>query len=262
MLASISGQVHVAGASSKVPYSDAPMIGISARDGFGANAAQSLQLANGETVTVASGQDTQFVAGGQMRMHSGQAIGALGGAVAAGEGGLGLQIIAAKDAVDIQAQADALKVQARDAVNVVSANAHVDWAAAKRISLSTAGGASITIEGGNILVECPGKIMVNAGKKSFAGPSRLTYNLSHCPQLSGIDLREYDEQFHLVSHINQPIENARYRITSSSGEIFEGTTDHQGYTQRVRTRDAVDLTIEILSLEEHELVVGDSLDGF
>jgi uncharacterized protein (DUF2345 family) len=182
MLASISGQVHVAGASSKVPYSDVPMIGISARDGFGANAAQSLQLANGETVTVASGQDTQFVAGGQMRMHSGQAIGVLGGTVAPGEGRLGLQIIATKDAVDIQAQADALKVQARDAVNVVSANAHVDWAAAKRIRLSTAGGASITIEGGNILVECPGKITVHAGKKNLNGPCRTAFELPLLPQ--------------------------------------------------------------------------------
>jgi type VI secretion system secreted protein VgrG len=115
-------------------------------------------LANGETVTLMSGQDTQFVTGGQMRVHTGQAIGVLGGAVKAGEGRLGLQLIAAKDAIDIQAQADELKVQARDEVNVISANAHVDWAAAKKISLSTAGGANITIEGGNITVQCPGKM--------------------------------------------------------------------------------------------------------
>jgi type VI secretion system secreted protein VgrG len=55
-------------------------------------------------------------------------------------------------------------VQARDEVNVISANAHIDWAAAKKISLSTAGGANITIEGGNITVQCPGKIKVHAGK--------------------------------------------------------------------------------------------------
>jgi uncharacterized protein involved in type VI secretion and phage assembly len=182
IFAAVSATVDIAGASGKLPHSDSPLIAISAKDGFGANAGQSLQLANGETVTVMSGHDTQFVTGGQMRLHTGQAIGVLGGAVKAGEGGLGLQVIAAKDAIDIQAQADELKVQARDEVNVVSANAHIDWAAAKRISLSTAGGANITIEGGNITVQCPGKIAIRAGKKSFLKPEKIKYPLPSLPR--------------------------------------------------------------------------------
>jgi type VI secretion system secreted protein VgrG len=64
----------------------------------------------------------------------------------------------------------------------VSANAHVDWAAAKKISLSTAGGANITIEGGNITVQCPGKIMIHAGTKKFSGPERLKYPLPTLPR--------------------------------------------------------------------------------
>jgi uncharacterized protein (DUF2345 family) len=181
--ASVSAMVDIPGASGKLPHSDSPLIAISAKDGFSANARQAMQLANGETVTVMSGQDTQFVTGGQMRLHTGQAIGVLGGSVKAGEGGIGLQLIAAKEAIDIQAQADGLKVQARDEVNVVSANAHIDWAAAKRISLSTAGGANITIEGGNITVQCPGKIKVHAGKKTFTGPERITYAMPLLPQV-------------------------------------------------------------------------------
>jgi type VI secretion system secreted protein VgrG len=192
-------------------------------------------------------------------VHTGQAIGVLGGAVKAGEGGLGLQLIAAKEAIDVQAQADELKVQARDALSVISANAHVDWAAAKRISLSTAGGANITIEGGNITVQCPGKIAVHAGRKSFNGPNRINYRLSIFPESCGIDLRDYDEQFHLVSRANLPITNARYRITSSAGEIFEGVTDYHGYTERIRTHDAVDLVIEIMEIHDNEMIIG-SLD--
>jgi type VI secretion system secreted protein VgrG len=166
----------------KLPHSTDPIIAIAAKDGMGANAGQSLQLANGETVTLMSGQDTQFVTGGQMRVHTGQAIGVLAGAVKAGEGNIGLQLIAAKDSIEIQAQADELKVQARDEVNVISANAHIDWAAAKRISLSTAGGANITIDGGNITVQCPGKITVHAGKKNFDSPEQFNYKLPILPQ--------------------------------------------------------------------------------
>ena len=165
----------------KLPHVSDPVIAISARSGLGITAGQSVQLANGETVSVMSGQDTQFVTGAQMRVHSGQAIGVLAGAVKPGDGGVGLQMIAAKDAIEVQAQADVLKVQARDVINVMSANAHIDWAAAKRISLSTAGGANITIEDGNITVQCPGKITVHAGKKSFLGPYRMRYELPLLP---------------------------------------------------------------------------------
>lgn len=176
-----AGAKATGGGQGKTPHPTDPIIAITAKDGFGAVAAQSLQLANGECVALVSGQDAQFVSAGQMRVHSGQAIGVLGGAVKAGEGGLGLQLIAAKDAIDIQAQADELKVQARDEINVVSAHAHIDWAAAKKISLSTAGGANITIEGGNITVQCPGKIKVHAGKKNFMGPVKASYPIPTMP---------------------------------------------------------------------------------
>jgi hypothetical protein len=112
---------------------------------------QDLQLAAGEAIAVTSGADTQFANGGQLRMHAQQAIGLLGGAVKAGEGDVGLQLMAAQDDIDVQAQAGTLTVQARDDVSVVSANAHIDCAAAKSISLSTAGRANITIEGGMTL---------------------------------------------------------------------------------------------------------------
>ena len=93
----------------------------------------------------------------------------------------GLQLIAAKQAIDLQAQSDAITIQARDEINVISAHAHIDWAAAKSITLSTAGGANITIEGGNITVQCPGKILIQAWMKSFIGPTRLDYPLPALP---------------------------------------------------------------------------------
>jgi Rhs element Vgr protein len=224
MHASASAMVQVPGASGKLPHLVDPLIAIAAKDGFAANAGQSLQLANGETVTVASGQDMQFVNGGQMRVHSAQAIGMLGGAVKAGEGGLGLQMIAAKDAIDIQAQGDELKVQARDAVNVVSANAHVDWAAAKRISLSTAGGAHIAIEGGNITVQCPGKIKVNAGKKSCTGPASVDSAFPILPR----GTLQFDEKFQLTDSAGNPLKNVRYSIRKEDGGQLVGTTNEEG----------------------------------
>ncbi|MTV54183.1 DUF2345 domain-containing protein, partial [Pseudoduganella buxea] len=175
-----------------LPHSADPVIAVSAKAGLGVTAGGAVQLSNGETIGLMSGADTQFVAGGALRMHSGQAMGVLGGAVGAGEGGLGVQLIAAKDAMDIQAQADVLKVQARDEVTVVSASSFVDFAAAKSISLSTAGGANITIDGGNITVQCPGKISVKAGKKSFLAGVKGTYRF---PKFSPAVQTELDGKF-------------------------------------------------------------------
>lgn len=166
----------------KVPHATDAVIAISAKAGLAVVAGQAMQLSNGETVNLMSGQDSQFVTGGQMRVQTGQAIGMLAGAVKPGAEGAGLKVIAAKDAIDVQAQADVLKVQARDEVNIASANAHIDWAAAKKISLSTADGANITIDGGNITVQCPGKIMVHAAKKSFIAPEDFSYKLPIMPQ--------------------------------------------------------------------------------
>ena len=126
-----------------------------------------------------------------MRLHSAQAIGVLAGAVKAGEGNNGLQMIAAEGEINLQAQADVLAVQARDEVNIFSSHAHIDWAGAQSISLSTAGGANITIAGGNITVQCPGKIMVHTGKKSFTGPERLKYALPSLPRADFVPKKKF-----------------------------------------------------------------------
>ncbi|EZP37314.1 type VI secretion system Vgr family protein [Janthinobacterium lividum] len=172
----------VAPAEDKLPHSSDAIIAVAAKAGLGVVAGQDMQLSNGETATLMSGLDTQFASGGQWRLHTGQAIGMLGGVVKPGEGELGVQLVAASQPIEVQAQSDEIKVQAREEVNVISANAHIDWAAAKSIRLSTAGGANITIEGGNITIQCPGKITVFAGKKSFLGPAGLGYPLPRLPR--------------------------------------------------------------------------------
>jgi len=197
MLSAVSGMVGAsdldaaradAGARStapddgKVPHPVDQVIAVSARAGLAATAAQAMQLSSGDTVALMSGADSQFVGGAGLRVHAGQALGVLGGAVAPGAGGIGLQAIAAQGPVDVQAQGDTLSVQARDDVQVISASSFSEWAAHNRISLSTAGGANITIEGGNIVVQAPGKIAIHAGKKSFTGPEQASVALPVLPQ--------------------------------------------------------------------------------
>jgi type VI secretion system secreted protein VgrG len=181
-VADASAKVTATG-EDKTPQTTDPLLAIAAKAGLATVAGQDIQLAAGETITLASAEDTQWAVGGAARIHAGQAIGMLAGVVKPGAeaAGKGLTLIAGRGDVELQAQSDTMQIAAKNNVTVQSANAHVDWAAAKRITMSTAGGANITIEGGNITVQCPGKITVKAGKKSFVGPQQESYALPVLP---------------------------------------------------------------------------------
>ncbi|HXE40789.1 MAG TPA: type VI secretion system Vgr family protein [Azonexus sp.] len=164
----------------KVPHLTAAAIVQAAKAGFGTVAGQNLQYANGETTTFESAQDSNFAVAGKARIHAGQAIGLLAGAIQAGDGNTGIKLIAAKDDIDLQAQSDEMKLQAKRNLKLVSANAQIDFAAAKKIHIAVQGGASITIDGG-IIVQCPGTITVHASKKSFSGPEKADFALPTFP---------------------------------------------------------------------------------
>lgn len=57
----------------------------------------------------------------------------------------------------------------------------------------------------------------------------------------------YDEQFTLRdARTRQPMANVRFRVTNSSGETTEGTTDSAGKTHRIATKDAQHIAFQIL----------------
>ncbi|MGA3948532.1 type VI secretion system Vgr family protein [Ralstonia nicotianae] len=166
----------------KVPHQGEAMVHANGRAGLVMVAGQDLQLANGESIALGSGQDTNIAVGKQARVHAGQAIGVAAGLSKAGDNNLGLQLTAGQDNIDVQAQHDTLKLMAKGDLKVVSANMNVDFAAAKRIRLATAAGAAITLEGGNITVECSGPITYKAAQRTFNGPVNQSYPLPAFPQ--------------------------------------------------------------------------------
>jgi type VI secretion system secreted protein VgrG len=169
----------------KLPSPTDAAISLHAKAGWAQVAGADVHLSAAQHITLASGQDSHWAAGGTYRLHTGQAIGVLAGAVKKGSGaaGTGITAIAAKGDTELQAQAGPLEIAAKNAVTIQSEKAQIDWAAAKKITLATAGGASVTIEGGNITFECPGTITVRAGTKSFSGGGSVSYSMPFMPQV-------------------------------------------------------------------------------
>jgi type VI secretion system secreted protein VgrG len=208
----------------KVPHTTDPIITISAKAGLGLIAGQALQFNTGQTLSLGSGLDSNTAVAGQSRTHSGQALGILAGAIKPGEGNTGLSLIAAQDPIELQAQSDTLKVQSKAQTQLISVSSNVDFAAAKKIRLATAAGASITIEGGAITVQCPGQITVHAAQKSFTGPTNQNYPMPQLPK----GTLAFDEKFQLVDSVGDPVGNMRYEITKPNGAKIQGFSDAQG----------------------------------
>jgi len=61
----------------------------------------------------------------------------------------------------------------------------------------------------------------------------------------------YDEQFHLVhADTDIPLAHHRYRITSSDGQVWEGISDEDGFTERIHAKAEVELSIDFLDDEQ------------
>ncbi|MDB5802340.1 MAG: hypothetical protein JWL63_3279, partial [Rhodocyclales bacterium] len=164
--------------SAKIPHSTDPLMTFAARGGLGVVAGQDLQFANGEAITLASGQDSNFALADQLRIHTGQALGVLAGAQSQGS----LKVIAAQGPILVQAQADTMTLASKAQLKMVSVSGDMTLAASKKVHLAVKGGAAITIEGGHIMVQCPGTLTVHAGNKSFTGPGKVDAPLPAFPQ--------------------------------------------------------------------------------
>ncbi|QID16260.1 type VI secretion system tip protein VgrG [Nitrogeniibacter mangrovi] len=224
-----------------VPHLLEPAIVQAARAGLAMVAGQHLQWTVGETATVMSGQDTNLAVAGKTRIHTGQAIGLLAGAISAGDQNTGIQLIAAKGDIDLQAQSDAMKFQAKQDLKLVSASANIDFAAAKKVVLSVGGGASITIDGG-ITVQCPGTITVHASAKSFSGPTSLSYDAPAFMPPDGF----HAQPVLSWEGMDAPVVNRRFRATLEDGRVVEGRTDAHGRAAIAETAGFQHASVEIL----------------
>jgi type VI secretion system VgrG family protein len=221
-----AGNKSTSTASGNVPHGTDAVVNVSARGGLAMTSGQDTAFVSEENVQFASGADTDVAAGGALRLHTGQAIGILGGAIKAGDKavGTGLTMIAGAGDVDVQAQAGTLQVAALNDLKIQSQSDDVNWASARKITLSTAGGASIVIEGGNVTVMCPGTITVHAGTKSFVSSSNAPTQLPTMPR----GTLQFDEEFQLVDATGDALANMRVEITNPNGDSMLVVSDGQG----------------------------------
>ncbi|WP_421722632.1 type VI secretion system Vgr family protein [Alloalcanivorax xenomutans] len=216
---------NTSGGNDRVPHSSHALLGLTAPAGIGVLAGQSLTWSSAETLALASGQDSNLAVGGDLRLHSGQSLGLL--AAAEGVDGDALTLVSAEGEVRFEAQHERLRVQSRDDLTITSANGPLELAAGESLHLATSAGARLTLEGGDLIVSCPGEIKVEAGKKSFLGGTQLSREMNSWPS-SSLSPSQYNEAFKVHFSNGQAAANQRYRLTRKDGAVIEGITNSDG----------------------------------
>jgi uncharacterized protein (DUF2345 family) len=117
-----------------------------------------------------------------------------------------------------------MQIAAKQLVNVQSANGHIDWAAAKKITLKTEAGACIEISGDGVTVQCPGKIEVNAATKAMEGAANVQGVFPELPRGS----LKFDEKYQLLDNAGDPVKYMRVEITKADGSTMQLATDDNG----------------------------------
>ncbi|MEQ9508859.1 MAG: DUF2345 domain-containing protein, partial [Alloalcanivorax xenomutans] len=197
--------------------------GLTAPAGIGVLAGQSLTWSSAETLALASGQDSNLAVGGDLRLHSGQSLGLL--AAAEGVDGDALTLVSAEGEVRFEAQHERLRVQSRDDLNITSANGPLELAAGQSLHLATSAGARLTLEGGDLIVSCPGEIKVEAGKKSFLGGTQLSREMNSWPNT------QFNKKVRVSMPSGAPAKNYRYEIVRADGARIQGVTDADGWAE-------------------------------
>jgi uncharacterized Zn-binding protein involved in type VI secretion len=116
-----------------------------------------------------------------------------------------------------------------------------------RRRMTMTNGQEIAMENDLCICKCdpPPKLLASQRQGSMSFEAKELEAMGFTP--FGTRLLPHDEQFTLRdSGTGKPLTGVRYRITLHSGEIMAGVTDAAGRTQRVTSKGAEGLTLEIL----------------
>ncbi|WP_415344281.1 DUF2345 domain-containing protein [Enterobacter hormaechei] len=199
----------------------APGMLLHAPEGVGMVSARAMRIASGsESVGIMSGDNTDISAGQSFTVAAGEAVSLLAN-------NQGMQLLAAKGEVNIQAQSDALSVSAQQNLEIQSSEGTVTVSAHQELVLAC-GGAYIKLSGGNIELGCPGNILLKSANVQKMGAASL--------DIAPIDMPVgFGGGFILTDDKGIPQPSTPYRITTAEGDVLQGITDENGKTAPVNT---------------------------
>ncbi|MCG8191299.1 type IV secretion protein Rhs [Brenneria goodwinii] len=183
---------------------------------------ESVSLVSRKDVDISTGKALTAASGGKVSLYASKS---------------GMKLFAGAGKVAVQAQSDELELTGQKDVSVSSVAGRVVVTAGEELTLSCGGG-YIRLKGGNIELGCPGNILLKSANVQKMGAASFDVSPPELP-------RGYGEFFILHSEKNGEIMPlSRYRITTSEGKVFEGSSDKDGKTDEIFTAAPDNIIIE------------------
>lgn len=201
---------------------------VSAPAGIAFTTPASIQLSAAHTLTATAGESVDFGVFKSFSVAAGEAVSLFAQKH-------GMKLIASRGKVDIQAQSDAMTVQADKKLELYSINDEIMIGATQGITLYS-GSAYIKLKDGSIEIGAPGEIRVRKGElasreKALAPEEPLDTNF-----MSGrFQVRDKFD--------NKPKPYVPYRIEAEDGSVVRGVTDAEGYTKRHSSSEEQELKL-------------------
>ncbi|WP_341522086.1 type VI secretion system tip protein VgrG [Pseudomonas sp. G.S.17] len=144
---------------------------------------------------------------------------------------LGIRLVASRGPVDIQAQSDAITLQADKALTLNSVNGEITLNAAQGITLMSRG-AYIKLKDGSIEIGAPGELLIKNDNIAWGGSASLDKALMPMVLEDPIYKFPMSGNFQVKDlAVNEPRAFRPYRIETSDGRVLRGVTDENGDTQ-------------------------------
>ncbi|MFK7702294.1 type VI secretion system Vgr family protein [Pseudomonas caspiana] len=203
----------------------------SAPAGIALTTPANIQLSAGRTLTVTAGDSADISVFKRFSVAAGEAVSLFAQK-------LGIKLFAARGPVEIQAQSDAMKLQADKALTLNSINGEITLNAEQGITLVSRG-AYIKIKDGSIEIGAPGDVRIKNDNIAWGGAASLERAMK--PMVLEDPVYKYPMSggFQLTDKKSQtPKARVPYRIESADGRVMRGVTDENGFTQRQHSLDS------------------------
>ncbi|ELY4677545.1 type VI secretion system tip protein VgrG [Cronobacter turicensis] len=199
--------------------------------GIGIVSPEAVRIASGsQSVGIVSGRNTDISAARSVTVAASKTVSLFAQSA-------GMQLFAGQGKVDVQAQGDALNVQALKDVTVTSNSGSVTINASKELTL-VCNGTYIKLSDGNIELGCPGNILLKSANVQKMGAANLNLSPQELPKgfKGGFTITNQDT--------GEVMPYTLYKVTTAEGDVYSGTTDKLGNTMPIYTASPSSITIE------------------
>ncbi|MYN19965.1 type VI secretion system tip protein VgrG [Rugamonas sp. FT107W] len=216
---------HCSGSNGSVSQSGEPIVAVCASAGTFVGSESALTLSARSSLDMTSAEDVQIAGGANLFLRAARGVSMFAFK-------LGIKLIAASGNIRIQSQDGDVEITSLKRIKLI-ANEGIEFQS-PTVKL-VAQGCQVNYGGGAITQQSSGVHTIKSSKFSHeSGGDGSPENLHH-PKT---DVAH--DQHVLVTDLitDQPLAGRRYRVTLEDGQVFEGTTNKEGLTEKFSSKTA------------------------